>query len=49
VSNPNQELDTKLDDTPHKLALEYINSMIKTQVDGDSKTLYSLNLEIIQI
>jgi hypothetical protein len=48
VSNPNQELDTKLDSNPHKLALKYINSTIKTQVEGDTETLDSLNLKVIQ-
>jgi hypothetical protein len=48
VPNPNQELGTKLDGNPHKLALKYINSTIKTQVDGDTETLDSLNLEVIQ-
>jgi hypothetical protein len=48
VPNPNQELGTKSDGNPHKLALKYINSTIKTQVDGDAETLDSLNLEVIQ-
>jgi hypothetical protein len=48
VSNPNQELDTKLDGNPHKLALKYIISTIKTQIDGDAETLDFLNLEVIQ-
>jgi hypothetical protein len=48
VSNPNQKLDTKLDGTSHKLALEYINNTIKTRVDGDTEILDSLNLEVIQ-
>jgi hypothetical protein len=48
MSNPNQEFDTKLDGNTHKLALKYINSTIKTQVDGDVETLDSLNLEVIQ-
>jgi hypothetical protein len=48
VSNSNQELSTKLDGNPHKLALKCINSTIKTQVDGDSETLDSINLEVIQ-
>jgi hypothetical protein len=45
VLNPNQELGPKLDGTPHKLALKYIISTIKTQVDGDTKTLDFLNSE----
>jgi hypothetical protein len=49
VLNPNQELGPKLDGTPHKLALKYIISTIKTQVDGDTKTLDFLNSEITQI
>jgi hypothetical protein len=49
VPNPNQELGTKLDDNHHKLALKYINSTIKTQVEGDAETLGSLNLEVIQL
>jgi hypothetical protein len=49
VSNPNQELGTKLDGTPHKLALKYIISMIKTQVDGDDETLNFFNPKIIQV
>jgi hypothetical protein len=48
VSNLNQELDTKSDGKPHKLALKHINGTIKTQVDGDAETLDSLNLEVIQ-
>jgi hypothetical protein len=49
VSNPNQELATKLDGNPHKLALKYINNTIKTQVDGNAKTLNFFNPEVIQI
>jgi hypothetical protein len=49
ISNPNQELITKLDGNPHKLALEYIISTIKNQVDGDTETLNFLNLEVTQI
>jgi hypothetical protein len=49
MSNPNQKFGTKLDGTPHKLALKYIKSMTKTQVDGDAETLDSFNLEAIQI
>jgi hypothetical protein len=48
VPNPNQEFGTKLDGNPNKLALKYINSTIKTQVDSDTETLDSLNLEVIQ-
>jgi hypothetical protein len=48
VSNPNQKLGTKSDGNPHKLALKYMNSTIKTQVDGDTETLDSLNLGVIQ-
>jgi hypothetical protein len=48
VPNPNQKIDPKLDGIPNKLVLKYINSTIKTKVDGDVETLESLNLEIIQ-
>jgi hypothetical protein len=48
VLNPNQKLDTKLDGSPHKLALKYINSMIKTHMDGDAETLNFFNFKIIQ-
>jgi hypothetical protein len=43
MSNPNQELDTKLDGNPHKLAKKSKFSTIKAQVDGDAKTLDSFN------
>jgi hypothetical protein len=49
VPNPNQKLDTKLDGIPYKLALKYIISTIKTQVDGDTETLNFLNPEITQV
>jgi hypothetical protein len=49
VPNPNQELDNKLDGNSHKLALKYIISTIKIQVDGDVETLNFLNLKAIQI
>jgi hypothetical protein len=49
VPNPNQKLDTKLYGNPHKLALEYIISTIKIQMDGDVETLDFLNLEVTQI
>jgi hypothetical protein len=49
MPNPNWELDTKLDGNSHKLSLEYIISMIKTQVDGDDETLNFLNIEVTQI
>jgi hypothetical protein len=49
VPNPYQEFDTKLDGIPHELALKYIKSMTKTQVNGDAETLNSFNLETIQI
>jgi hypothetical protein len=49
MPNLNQKLSTKLDGNPHKLALKYIISTIKTQVDGDAETLNSLNHEVIQI
>lgn len=48
MPNPNQELGTKLDGNPHKLALKHINSTIKTQVDGDAETLDFLNLKVNQ-
>jgi hypothetical protein len=48
VPNPNQKLGTKLDGSPHKLALKYMISMINIQVDGDAKTLDFLNFEITQ-
>jgi hypothetical protein len=48
VSNPNQKFGSKLDGNTHKLALKYINGTIKIQLDGDAKTLDSLNLEVIQ-
>jgi hypothetical protein len=46
MSDPNQKLSTKLDDNPHKLALEYIISTIKTHVNGDAETLQFLNFEV---
>jgi hypothetical protein len=49
VSNSNQELGTKLDGNPYKLALKYIISTIKTQVNGDAETLDFFNLEVTQI
>jgi hypothetical protein len=49
MPNPKQELSTKLYGNPQKLALKYINSMMKIQVDDDVETLDSLNLEVIQI
>jgi hypothetical protein len=49
VRNPNQKLDTKLDDNPYKLVLKYIISTIKTQMDDDAETLDFFNLELIQI
>jgi hypothetical protein len=45
MSNPNQELDTKLDGNPQKLTLKYIISTINTQVDGDVETLDFLILK----
>jgi hypothetical protein len=48
MTNPNQELNTKLDSNPHKLALEYIISTIKTQVVCNAETLNFLNIEVIQ-
>ena len=48
MPNPNQELGTKLDGNPHKLALKYINSTIKTQVNGDYEIIDSLNVKVIQ-
>jgi hypothetical protein len=49
VSNPNQKLSTKLDSNSHKLALKYIISTIKIQVDDDVKTIDFLNLEVTKI
>jgi hypothetical protein len=48
MPNPNQKLGSKLDGNRHKLALKYVNSMIKTQVDCDVETLDSLKFEVIQ-
>jgi hypothetical protein len=48
VSNPKQTFGTKLDDNSHKLALNYIISTIKTQVNGDVETLNFFNSEITQ-
>jgi hypothetical protein len=45
VSNPNQELGTKLDGIPHKLALKYLTSTIDTQVNGEAETLDFLILK----
>jgi hypothetical protein len=41
---PKEDLDTKLDDNPHKLAKKNRISTIKVQVDDDVKILNFLNI-----
>jgi hypothetical protein len=45
VPTPNSDLDTKIDDNSHKLAIKHRFRMIKPQVDWYAETLVFLDLE----
>jgi hypothetical protein len=45
MSNPNPDLDTEINDNPHKLTIKHKIRMIKTQVDWYAKILDFLDLK----